>query len=80
LVRYADDFVVLCRAKEQAEEVLTLVRHWSEEAGLQLHPQKTRLVDMSEPGGFDFLVITLNASVVGRGKRAGSDWSTNSMG
>jgi len=55
LVRYADDFVVLCRTKEHAEEVLGLVRHWCDEVGLQLHPQKTRLVDMGEPGGFDFL-------------------------
>ena len=55
LVRYADDFVILCRTREQAEEVLGVVRHWCEEAGLQLHPQKTRLVDMSERGGFDFL-------------------------
>jgi RNA-directed DNA polymerase len=55
MVRYADDFVILCRTKEQAEEVLGVVRHWCDEAGLQLHPQKTRLVDMSERGGFDFL-------------------------
>jgi RNA-directed DNA polymerase len=55
LVRYADDFVILCRTKEHAEEVLGVVRHWCDEAGLQLHPQKTRLVNMSEPGGFDFL-------------------------
>ena len=55
LVRYADDFVILCRTREHAEEVLAVVRHWCEEAGLQLHPQKTRLVDMSEPGGCDFL-------------------------
>jgi RNA-directed DNA polymerase len=55
LVRYADDFVILCRTREQADEVLATVRHWCEEAGLQLHPQKTRLVDLSEPGGFDFL-------------------------
>jgi RNA-directed DNA polymerase len=55
LVRYADDFVVLCRTREHAEEVLGVVRHWCEGAGLQLHPQKTRLVDLSEPGGFDFL-------------------------
>jgi len=55
LVRYADDFVVLCRTKAQAAEVLESVRHWCESAGLQLHPQKTRLVDMGEPGGFDFL-------------------------
>lgn len=55
LVRYADDFVILCRTRGQAEEVLTLVRHWCEGAGLQLHPEKTRLVDLSVPGGFDFL-------------------------
>jgi RNA-directed DNA polymerase len=55
LVRYADDFVILCRTQAHAEEVLGVVRHWCDEAGLQLHPQKTRLVDLSEPGGFDFL-------------------------
>jgi RNA-directed DNA polymerase len=55
LVRYADDFVVLCRTRAQAEEVLALIGTWSAAAGLQLHPQKTRLVDMAEPGGFDFL-------------------------
>jgi len=55
LVRYADDFVVLCRTREQAEEVLATVQTWCEAAGLQLHPTKTRLVDMEQPGGFDFL-------------------------
>jgi RNA-directed DNA polymerase len=55
VVRYADDFVILCRTQEHAEEVLGTVRHWCDDAGLQLHPQKTRLVDMSERGGFDFL-------------------------
>jgi RNA-directed DNA polymerase len=55
LVRYADDFVILCRTRAQAEEVLGVVRHWCEQAGLHLHPQKTRLVDLGEPGGFDFL-------------------------
>jgi RNA-directed DNA polymerase len=54
-VRYADDFVVLGRTREQAEEVLATVQQWTASAGLQLHPQKTRLVDMAEPGGFDFL-------------------------
>lgn len=55
LVRYADDFIVLGRTKEHAAAVLEEVRHWTDEAGLQLHPQKTRLVDLSERGGFDFL-------------------------
>lgn len=55
LVRYADDFVVCCRTREQAEAALADVRHWCEQAGLQLHPVKTRVVDLREPGGFDFL-------------------------
>jgi RNA-directed DNA polymerase len=55
LVRYADDFVVLCRTRAQAQAVLALIGEWSAAAGLQLHPQKTRLVDLAEPGGFDFL-------------------------
>jgi RNA-directed DNA polymerase len=56
LVRYADDFVVLCRTREQAEAVLATIRHWCVAAGLQLHPDKTRLVDLTQPGeGFDFL-------------------------
>jgi RNA-directed DNA polymerase len=55
MVRYADDFVVLCRTAEDAEQALALVRRWTEAAGLQLHPEKTHLVDMQRPGGFDFL-------------------------
>jgi len=55
LVRYADDFVVLCRTREHAVEVLTTLQQWTASAGLQLHPVKTRLVDMAQPGGFDFL-------------------------
>jgi RNA-directed DNA polymerase len=54
LVRYADDFVVLCRTKEEADEVLTWLRQWTEAAGLTLHPTKTRLVDATREG-FDFL-------------------------
>jgi len=55
MVRYADDFVVLCRTAEDAEHALTAVRRWTDAAGLQLHPEKTHLVDMQQPGGFDFL-------------------------
>ena len=54
LVRYADDFVVLCRTKEQAQTVLRFLRQWTEAAGLSLHPTKTRLVNATEEG-FDFL-------------------------
>jgi RNA-directed DNA polymerase len=55
LVRYADDFVVLCRTRAHAETVLGEVRQWCELAGLQLHPDKTRLVELNDTGGFEFL-------------------------
>jgi len=55
MVRYADDFVILCESQERAEQALAQVRQWVEEVGLVLHPTKTRLVDASQRGGFDFL-------------------------
>jgi len=55
MVRYADDFVVLCRSREEAERALAEVEAWTAAAGLQLHPDKTRIVDVTQPGGFDFL-------------------------
>jgi len=58
MVRYADDFVVLCATEEQAREVLEYLKEWTGAAGLQLHEQKTRLVDASQ-GRFDFLGWTL---------------------
>src|SRR5208283_902022 len=55
MVRYADDFIILCESQEQAERALAQVRQWVEAAGLTLHPTKTRIVDASQRGGFDFL-------------------------
>jgi RNA-directed DNA polymerase len=55
MVRYADDFVILCRTAEEAQQALALVTRWTAEAGLQLHPEKTHLVDMAQAEGFDFL-------------------------
>ena len=55
MVRYADDIVILCRSKSQAEKALQDVRRWCETAGLVLHPEKTRIVDAAQDGGFDFL-------------------------
>lgn len=55
MVRYADDFVILCRSQAEAEQALALVRQHVEARGLTLHPTKTRLVDASQRGGFDFL-------------------------
>lgn len=55
MVRYADDFVLLCRSEDEAKAALARVQTWVEENGLTLHPEKTRLVDATQPGGFDFL-------------------------
>jgi len=55
MVRYADDFVLLCRSEEAAKAALARVQTWVQENGLTLHPEKTRLVDATQPGGFDFL-------------------------
>lgn len=53
--RYADDFIIQCESEAEARQVLEEVRQWVEEAGLSLHPTKTRIVDASQAGGFDFL-------------------------
>jgi RNA-directed DNA polymerase len=55
LVRYADDFVILCHSQAEAQAALGQVQAWMEEAGLTLHPSKTRIVNAAQPGGFDFL-------------------------
>jgi RNA-directed DNA polymerase len=55
MVRYADDFVLLCRSEEEAKAALARVQTWVAENGLTLHPEKTRLVDATRSGGFDFL-------------------------
>ena len=54
MVRYADDFVVLCRSPHEAAAALVLVQQWTAQAGLTLHPSKTRLVN-AQDDGFDFL-------------------------
>ncbi len=54
MVRYADDLVVLCRTQAEAEQALAALRQWSSEAGLTLHPTKTRIVNVQSEG-FEFL-------------------------
>jgi RNA-directed DNA polymerase len=53
MVRYADDFVILCQSAAEAERALQAVQAWVAEAGLKLHPTKTRVVHADQ--GFDFL-------------------------
>lgn len=55
MIRYADDFVILCRNEAEAQEALKVVNEWMERADLTLHPEKTRIVDATQKGGFDFL-------------------------
>jgi RNA-directed DNA polymerase len=56
MVRYADDFVVLCKTAEEAQAALAEVKNWVQEAELILHPDKTHVGNCLEDGqGFDFL-------------------------
>jgi RNA-directed DNA polymerase len=66
LVRYADDFVVLCDTARACEEAGDRVRKILERLGLELHPGKTRRVDLSRgKGGFDFLGCHLRKRMSG---------------
>ncbi|MEG4185622.1 group II intron reverse transcriptase/maturase [Microcoleus sp. Pol14D6] len=53
IVRYADDFAAFCESKEDAEEVIEILKIWLQQRGLELSPEKTKIVHLSE--GFDFL-------------------------
>jgi RNA-directed DNA polymerase len=67
LVRYADDFVVLCRSASQAEQAQRRAAALLTDLGLELHPDKTRVVDLREGReGFDFLGCHLHARMSGR--------------
>jgi RNA-directed DNA polymerase len=54
MTRYADDLVIQCRTREEAERALAMVQAWTAQAGLTLHPTKTKIVD-AQIEGFDFL-------------------------
>lgn len=70
MVRYADDFVVLCRTAQEAEAALAEVQAWTAKAGLRLHPDKTRLVHLDHVGSFTFLGYTFWKEGHGVGKKA----------
>ena len=55
LIRYADDMVVLCRTKEEAEAALGQLGELLAGRGLELHPTKTRIAHLKERPGFQFL-------------------------
>ena len=62
MVRYADDFVILCRSRVEADQALAKVKSWVEENGLTLHPTKTKIVD-ARTEGFDFLGYTFRGEL-----------------
>jgi RNA-directed DNA polymerase len=67
LVRYADDFVVMCRSEAQANAARELARKVLADLGLELHPGKTRVVDLTEGReGLDFLGCHFHARVSGK--------------
>ncbi len=67
LVRYADDFVVLCRSSVQAGQAQQQARALLGDLGLELHPDKTGVVDLREgKEGFDFLGCHLRARMSGK--------------
>jgi len=67
LIRWADDFVVLCRSESEAQAALKLAGETLADLGLELHPQKTKVVDLREGReGFDFLGCHFRARVSGR--------------
>jgi len=55
LVRYADDFIILCRSEAEAQRALGRVQQWTTRAGLSVHPEKTRIVAAAGAEGFEFL-------------------------
>ncbi len=65
MVRYADDIVVLCRSREEAQAAMEKIEAWMEAAGLTLHPEKTRIVDMNEAESFSTFWASGSSEAVG---------------
>lgn len=61
MVRYADDFVILCKTAADAVRALEIVKQWVADNGLTLHPTKTRIVD-ARTDRFDFLGYTFSGA------------------
>lgn len=74
LIRYCDDFVVICRTRPDAEKALTIIKQIIKVLKLTLHPTKSRLVYM-EQEGFDFLGFHFHKVITKRtGKLAPICW------
>ena len=82
LVRYADDGVILCRSAGQARAALEATGEILASLGLQLHPDKTKVVDLREGReGFDFLGCHFRARMSGKlWEQSGSSATTCTAG
>ena len=82
LVRYADDGVALCRTKAQAQAALGAVREILASLGLELHPGKTKVVDLKQAGKdwTSSAAISAPACRGGCGNRSGSSATTCTAG
>lgn len=69
VVRYADDFVVFCETREDAEKCIRILRDWLAERGLQFSEEKTRIVHIRD--GFDFLGFNIRHY---RNRRTTTGW------
>jgi len=69
MIRYADDLVVCCRSEAQAQQAMATLAAWVAQAGLRLHPTKTRIVNAALKGGFDFLGYHFERYQDGRGSK-----------
>lgn len=70
MVRYADDCIIVCQSRAEAESALAAMVEWCAANGLTLHPDKTRIADLSQGGeGFDFLGYRFQRTRQGRIRR-----------
>lgn len=80
LTRYADDLVILCQSREEAERALEFIKRWMAHIGLELNLDKTSIVDMREAGNyFDFLGYRFKRTGRGRIIRLPRDKAIKAM-
>lgn len=67
MAKYADDFVIMCKSKEDAEVIYDKLKPYLETRGLELEPSKTRVVEITE--GFDFLSFNIRIYQTSTGEK-----------
>ena len=70
MVRYADDFVILCHSQQEAQEVMEALRQWTEAAGLTLHPTRRASSIPGKKAGSTFWATTSSEAIAGRARKA----------